>query len=67
MSSRNSTRFGMAMQLGALSLIGYAWLFANRIPVAWHALVSIIAVMLPTQDLVDIAKGGIRAWAKRGK
>lgn len=65
LSSRGSTRAGLALQAAALSVISYQWI-ADKIPVAWHAIVAVIAVMLPTDSLTDIARGAIRAWARRG-
>lgn len=65
LSSRASTRAGLALQVAALSVISYQWI-AGKIPVAWHAIVAVIAVMLPTDSLTDLARGAIRAWARRG-
>jgi predicted RecA/RadA family phage recombinase len=64
--SHASTKAGIALQVGAMLVIAYAWLVAGKIAVAWHAILGIIAVMLPTNALTDIAKGAIRAWARRG-
>jgi hypothetical protein len=52
------------MQAAALWIIHDAWK-AGLIPVAWHALVSIVAVMLPSDSLTELGKGALRAWARR--
>lgn len=64
-SSQLSTATGVLLQLGAMSLIGYAWLVADKIPVAWHAIVAIITVTLPTNSLTDLARGVVRGWYRR--
>lgn len=65
-SSLASMVVGWVLQAGALSLIGYGWLH-DKIPVAWHALLAIVAVMLPTDSLTSLARGAIKAWASRSK
>jgi hypothetical protein len=65
-SSPGSMRVGLLFQAAALSVISYQWI-AGAIPVAWHALVAVIAVMLPTDSLTSLARGAIKAWANRGK
>jgi hypothetical protein len=65
-SSRGSTKTGQFLQIAAMIIITYAWLVAGKIQKDWHALVAVISVMLPTNDLTDLAKGAIRAWSRRG-
>lgn len=66
LSSPASIRVGLLFQGVALSVISYQWI-AGKIPVAWHAILAIVAVMLPTDSLTGLARGAIRGWFNRGK
>ncbi len=63
-SSLLSTVGAIVIQAGALWQIGTAW-SDGRIPVAWHAIVAIVLVTLPSDSLTELGKGAIRAWARR--
>jgi hypothetical protein len=53
-----------AMQGAALWVIHDAWK-SGLIPVSWHALLSIVLVMLPSDSLTELGKGVVRAWGRR--
>ncbi len=63
-----STLGGQLVSGVAIWQIGGAW-GDGRIPVSWHALLAIVVVAVPSaaEQVASLARGAIRAWARRGK